>query len=130
MPKPHPEGWLAQGARFAAVGLVNTAVGLAVILGLQLLTPLGPYLANAGGYAAGLSVSFLLNRSWTFGAAGAGLDRQALRFALAFAAAYALNLGVLAGGIAAGLPPAAAQLPAICAYTGAFFVASRVWVFR
>lgn len=51
--------------RFGAVGMLNTALGYAVILaGLAL--GLGDIISNATGYAAGLVLGFFLNRQWTF----------------------------------------------------------------
>lgn len=126
----HGESLLGQALRFGLVGLANTGIGVAVILSLQALTPAGPYLANAGGYAVGLVVSFLGNRSWTFRAGDGAVTPQALRFLGSFALAYGFNIAVLAGGLAAGLPPLLAQLPAIAAYSAAFFLLGRYWVFR
>lgn len=120
---------LGQFLRFAAVGVVNTGVGLAAIIALERLTPAGPYAANAGGYVLGLATSFVLNRLWTFRAAGPA-GAQAVRFAAAFAACYALNLGVLTLGLAAGAPGWAAQGAAVAGYTLAFFALGRLVVFR
>ena len=51
--------------RFGAVGLLNMALGYAVILaGLAL--GLGDIISNATGYAAGLVLGFFPNRQWTF----------------------------------------------------------------
>lgn len=56
-------------ARFAAVGVVNTLVTLAITHGLRLFAgvPLGP--ASLIGYPAGVATSFALNRGWTFSTA-------------------------------------------------------------
>jgi len=50
--------------------------------------------ANVTGYGVGLVLSFLLNRTWTFGHRG---DRSSAmgRFLLVFAVAYVLNLAVV-----------------------------------
>lgn len=130
MSKPNADGLVAQAARFAVVGLANTGIGVAAILGLQTLTPAGPFLANAGGYAIGLAVSFIGNRGWTFGAGDGAAGPQAARFVAAFAVAYGLNLAALAAGLALGLHPLLAQLPAIAVYSVVFFLLSRGWVFR
>ncbi|MEM9148719.1 MAG: GtrA family protein [Pseudomonadota bacterium] len=129
MSKRHPDGLLQRALRFGLVGLMNTGIGLAAILAVQELTPAGPYLANGIGYGVGLVVSFLLNRRWTFAADGPALP-QALRFALTFAVCYGLNLATLGGLLALGAPAVLAQIGAMAVYTGAFFVASQVFVFR
>ena len=54
--------------RFGVIGLLNTALGYAVILaGLAL--GLGNIVSNATGHAAGLVLGFFPSRQWTFGRA-------------------------------------------------------------
>jgi putative flippase GtrA len=118
---------LGQFLRYSGVGVLNTALGLAVIWGLMALGT-GPYLANALGYAAGLALSFVLNRAWTFRARGTGWP--VLRFLLAFAVAYAANLAVLSAGLAIAPGAAyAAQFAAIGTYSVLFFLLCRFFVF-
>ena len=77
--------------RFMLVGSVNTVVGLLFIWLAKELAGFRDVAANCTGYAVGLSVSFILNKQWTFrfrGRAGAAL----LRFLLVFSVAYATNL--------------------------------------
>jgi putative flippase GtrA len=116
--------------RFLLVGLLNTAVGYAVILGLQYGIGMDRRLANVGGYLIGGMVSYVLNRRYTFASERA--HAQALpRFALAALACFGLNLAVLefASGVLA-LPGAVAQALAIGSYTVAFYAVSRCQVFR
>jgi len=119
-------------ARFSLVGIVNTAIGLAVIAILDLGFHVRPALANALGYLVGVSVSFFLTRNLVF------RDRShiasgAWRYALAMAAAFLLNQLVLleagrlfGAGAAAHL---AAQITAMATYTIANFLLCRYWVF-
>lgn len=119
---------LQQALRYGSVGLVNTAFGLSVIWVLMFFG-VGPYPANAMGYAAGLVVSFLLNRSWTFRAQHAGWP--VLRFGAAFVVAYGANLGVLALGLRIA-PEAVYVLQLVCTgvYAVLFFLLCRYFVFR
>lgn len=116
--------------RFLLVGVVNTLVGLVVIFGLKFFLQAGDVLANAAGYLVGLSVSFLLNRSWTFRHRG-NVGGAAVRFFAAFIIAYAINLSVVLTLIewwsvngylaqALGVPP----------YTVTFFLLSKYFAFR
>lgn len=77
---------------FLAVGLLNTAVGVAVIAG-GILLGLHPVLANAMGFGVGLCIGFALNSRITFGTQGSA--RLLARYLLAFCVAYAVNLGVV-----------------------------------
>jgi len=116
-----------QLARFLTVGLVNTLVGLAVIF---LLMRLGAHyvFANASGYAVGLGVSFVLNRSWTF-RAKSGASGQLARYLSVFAVCYLLNLAVVGALIANRFDPYFSQVLGIGVYTGLMFVGSRTLVF-
>jgi putative flippase GtrA len=120
-------------ARFGLAGLVNTAIGFAVVVVLDPVLGLAPALANAIGYAVGMAVGFILNRGFVFRSRGA-LPAAGLRYAIAAAAAFLLNQGVLrmagaalGGGAAHRL---AAQLMAMAAYSATLFLICRLWVFR
>jgi putative flippase GtrA len=118
---------LGQFLRYSWVGVLNTALGLGVIWGLM-GAGVGPYLANAIGYGAGLALSFFLNRAWTFRARDTGWP--VLRFLIAFAIAYAANLVVLSVGLR--VAPGAAyalQFAAIGTYSVLFFLLCRFFVF-
>jgi putative flippase GtrA len=80
--------------RYLVVGAGNTLVGLLVIyLGMYAME-LGDVAANALGYAVGIVLGFVLNRSWTFGHRGSMLPALG-RFLLVLAIAYAANLAVV-----------------------------------
>lgn len=80
--------------RFSVVGVINTAVGLAVILMLMRFGGVQYIVANAVGYAIGTVVSFVLNRSWTFYHKGPVLS-SVVRWGLVIAIAYAANVLVV-----------------------------------
>ena len=115
--------------KFLLVGVVNTAVGLAIIYGLKWLRR-SDVTANILGYLCGLMVSFTLNRNWTFRHAGTILP-AALRFLLVFAVAYLANLGTVLGLIRLlGVNGYVAQTLGIIPYTTLFYLGSRYVAFR
>lgn len=114
---------------FAAVGLINTSVGLSVMAVGEAVLKLGPYLSNMLAYAAGLMCSYVLNARWTF-RAGPGPARRPFLFMIVFALAYAINLVLLHLLLKAGAPSLAAQPVALASYSLVFFVMCRRLVFR
>jgi putative flippase GtrA len=122
-------GLPVQFARFLAVGVLNTAVGLTIIFAAKALLGWGDLAANAAGYAVGLATSFLLNRAWTFGDRGR-ISPALLRFLGAFVLAYLANLGtVFALRDLAAVDSYVAQTAGVVPYTILFFLASRAFVF-
>lgn len=122
-------GLVRQSLRFAAVGLVNTAIGLAAIYAVMFFFQTGPAIANAVGYVIGLAVSFILNRTWTFGSNR--LVVQVLpKYLLVAAIAYLLNLGAVLAAISYfSVNPYLAQLLGIGIYTVCMFFGCRWFVF-
>jgi putative flippase GtrA len=121
-----PKGEGGRIARFGLVGLFNTAVGYATILG-GLAAGLNNVQANILGYAVGLAVSFVLNSKWTFRGKVDG-DRF-LNYLLVFAAAYTVNLCVLLSGLQLEIPAPLAHFAGLVAYTICFYFGSRSFVF-
>lgn len=125
-----PANFLAVLIRFALAGMVNTGVGFIIIEALDLGLHVPSALANAGGYAAGLSIGFVLNRGFVFRKSGPGVLP---RYLVVIALAFALNQAVLAGlrlflGDAA-VARTVAQLAGMATYTALTFVLCRYWVF-
>lgn len=116
-------------ARYVLVGVINTAIGFALIL-LGLRLGLGDFVANALGYGIGIGVSYALNRWITFKVETAPSLREFGRFSAAFLVAYAANIAVLGGGRAAGLGgQPILHLAGLGLYTVLFFILSRKAVF-
>ena len=120
-------------SRFASVGLFNTALSLGVIMLLDRKFGAGPQLANAAGYAVGLSSGFLFSRGFVFRSAAA-VTNTAPRYLLTVLLGFALNQLVLLEVRRAltGLPfdHLLAQVCAMASYTVSVFLACRFWVFR
>jgi len=119
--------------RFGLVGALNTAVGLAVIVGLDLGLHVDPHLANAGGYAVGIGIGFALNRGFVFRSDG-HVGRTGAKYLAAVAIAFVANQAVLAGALhlysGMALGRLAAQVTAMVSYTFLLFALCRVWVFK
>lgn len=120
-------------ARFGGAGVINTAVGLTIIMALDLGFGVDRHLANTIGYVVGAGLSLILQKAFVFRqpahARGANL-----RYVLAMLLAFGCNQAVLT--IAGGVLPHdklgrfAAQLAAITTYTATQFLLFRLWVFR
>ncbi|KWT82687.1 MULTISPECIES: GtrA family protein [unclassified Variovorax] len=120
---------MKQLLRFAAVGVVNTALGYAVIFACMYVAGLGAVLSNVIGYAVGLIASYLLNRSFTFRSA-APPRREIIRFVAIFLLAYLANLGMLVFLIRhAGVHEGLAQVIAGVVYFALSFVLNKYYVF-
>lgn len=118
-----------QAFRYVIVGLLNTLVGLLVIVASHTVLGLSPYAANACGYVAGILVGFVANRNWTFRHFGP-IGLSAALYVTIFAACYALNLAVLWLGLTVfGWPAPLAQAAAMVVYTVCFFVGCKALVF-
>ena len=119
-----------QLVRFGLVGLLNTLIGITAIYGLMFFFNTNLMLANGIGYAIGLVVSFMLNKTWTFS------DRQGLKqvfplYLVIAAVAYGINLAVVVTTHEIlEFDPYLAQITGIGFYTIMMFVGSRWLVFR
>lgn len=112
------------------MGVVNTIVGLAVIFAAKAFLNFGDVAANAFGYAVGLTVSFFLNKAWTFGYKGE-IVATAIRFLGVFVVAYFFNLSTVLVLIHwAQINAYLAQTLGVPCYTVVFFLLSRYFVFR
>ncbi|MEK8126500.1 GtrA family protein [Paenibacillus filicis] len=73
--------------RFLLVGLLNTAIGLSVMLGLLHLAGLDYWTSTLLGTAVGACVSYLLNRTFTF-KSQASYKSSLVKFILVLACCY------------------------------------------
>jgi putative flippase GtrA len=122
---------LRQMAAFYGVGLLNTAVDVALFWLLS--TALGvPYLlAQALAYAAGATQSYLLNRTFTFHRQGRPHGPAPLRFAVVNLASLVAAAAVLYDlhGLAAA-PLLAAKAAATLVGAAVNYAGSAGWAFR
>ena len=121
---------MTQFVRFLMVGAFNTGIGLCIIYLAMWRFGVEYRYANAIGYAAGIGLSFVLNRSWTFEHRGSWRSGLA-RWLAVVAVAYGLNIAiVVALHQDLWMNAYAAQLGGIVAYTASSFFAARFFVFR
>lgn len=118
-----------QSLRFGVVGLANTAIGLAAIYALMFFWDVSPSKANALGYSLGMTVSFVLNRVWTFGS-NRSVAQELPKYLLVVAVSYLLNLGLVITAISNfAFNPYLAQLLGVGVYTVFVFSGCRRFVF-
>lgn len=116
-----------QFVTFVTVGLVNTAIGLAVISGCIYFLNLPALAANAVGYAAGIIISFKLNGTFTFRYSAIS-TASFVRFLIVFGLAYLANAGVVLA--LTSWNRYLAQAAGLFTYTVLSFTGCRVFVFR
>jgi putative flippase GtrA len=120
-------------ARFGLAGLANTAVGFAVIAGLDIGLGVRPSLANAAGYVVGIGMGFALNKKFVFGSTGKARGEFG-RYLAVVGVAFIANQAVLAAAHAmlgdSRIEHLAAQFAGMATYTVLTFVLSRYFVFN
>jgi putative flippase GtrA len=120
---------MKQLMRFAAVGVLNTVLGYAVIFACMYLAGLGAVTSNVIGYLVGLIVSYVMNRTFTFRSV-APASREMIRFVSIFLLAYLANLAVLVLSIDHfGVHEGVAQIGAGVVYFGLSFIMNKYYVF-
>jgi putative flippase GtrA len=112
--------------RFLVMGAANTALGLAVIFGLQLF--FSPVVANWMAFVLLAPVTFMAHRNWSF-RDGGGLVRSFFRYLPVVALGYAVNRIVLERSLAQAIEAHLAQGLAIAAYVIVTYLLLRLFVF-
>ena len=114
--------------RFGAVGVLNTACGLAVIYLAKWGFGWPDLAANGAGYACGIGLGFALNRRWSFQHRGAPYTAMA-RYVVVLAAAYLANLAALMAALDFGWHGDLAQLAGVVPYAVVGYLGSRWFAF-
>jgi len=114
--------------RYLLIGVLNTLFGMTVIVGLHAGVGLNLTAANAIGYGLGLSLSYVLNRTWTFRHAGSA-GKSVLLFAATVAFAFAINLAIITGLMAGGASYLVAQAMGVISYSAIVFWGLKYAVF-
>lgn len=124
---------LVQFMKFGTVGAVGWMADTTTVYSLRY--SLGLYGAGAAAYLVGASVTWLLNRLWTFRGLGGGpVHRQWARFLMVNLVGFTLNRGTYA--IVVTYVPLCARQPVFATAAGAVagmfmnFGLSRTMVFR
>jgi putative flippase GtrA len=116
--------------KFGAVGIANTGLDVAIFSVLTLIAGLPAVAANLVSYSAGIGLSFVLNRAWTF------RDRhrrhpwtQLILFAAGNVAGLALSTLIVAA-LAGAWGPLSAKAASIAATFAWNYLFSNLVVFR
>ena len=125
---------IVQFLRFGLVGTAGFVMDSAVLLAMLALG-VGPYAGRVASYLAAASLTFALNRAWTFrSAAQAPVARQWGQFVALNLLGFAANYGTYAAALAAS--PLVAAHPVLGVAAGSIagmfinFALSRRFVFR
>ncbi|WP_068113030.1 GtrA family protein [Tropicimonas marinistellae] len=131
--EPAHGGLFGQALRYGLVGIVNTVVSYVIIVSLHLWGGVALVAANVAGYAIGLAISYVGNRSWTFsdasGARSRGHRRGVVAFLVLVAIGFCANLAVTAGLTGWGVNYPLSQLAGFVAYSTIVFLGLRHVVF-
>lgn len=116
--------------RYGMVGLVNTGVTAAVIFLLK-LTGIHYALYTLAGYAVGITVSFLLNRRFTFRKQDKKAGRQLAKF-LSVTISLLLLTQLLQYLLIdlAGIKETFGVIIGMVFYTGTGYILNRIFVFK
>ena len=113
--------------RYSIVGIINTAVGYALIFSLMYFG-MGAYQSNGITYFIGFIVSFFLNKKFVFRSKGS-YRRESLKFFLFMALAFLFNLAILHLLLKREMNAYVSQCFAGGTYSIAMYLASRKLVF-
>lgn len=122
------ELWRSTIVRFASVGILNTLLTIAIIFTLKKSFGMPDAAANFSGYSAGILLSFMLNRKWTF-AHRADARIAFAKFLIVFAVAYTVNVTAVLLLIRIGVNSYLSHLCGMPIYTAIFYVGSRYFAF-
>lgn len=114
--------------RYALVGVANTTLGMAIIMGLHAFLGLGIVAANVVGYGLCWTLAFALNRAWTFQHEGAA-SRAAILWIIVTVAAFCVNLVIVTSLDAFETPYFVAQAIGCATYSILTFLGARHVVF-
>ena len=127
---------LQEPLKFLAVGVINTAVGAAVMLTLYNIFHAGYWVSSAANYILGSVCSFFLNKYFTFGSKRLCV-REALAFVLCIAACYAFAYGIARPCVRMAfsqysktVQDNAAMILGSAVFTAANFICQKYIVFR
>ena len=122
--------------RFILVGIVNTAVGTAIMFGLYNLAGCSYWFSSAANYILTSILSFFLNKYFTF----QNHERsaaQVVRFVVNIAVCYVLAYGIaqpavvwLLSGQPVKVQENVAMLVGMCLFVGFNYLGQRLFAFR
>ncbi len=121
--------------KFLLVGVINTLVGTAIMLGLYNLAGASYWLSSAANYVLTSILSYFLNKYFTFRSQGNSW-REIARFAVNIAVCYVIAYGVAKPLVIWALSTATekvrdnvAMLVGMCLFTGLNYLGQRFFAF-
>lgn len=114
---------------YGVIGAISAGTDAAIFWQLTTRAVLAPQLANAVGVACGITLSFWLNRAFTFQVRDRALTRFATFWAVGLGG-LALSAIILELGLALGLPAMQVKLVSILFVAGVQFALNRTITFR
>jgi putative flippase GtrA len=115
--------------KYLLVGIINTIVGYGIIFFLMFVG-VSPEVSNIVGYAVGISVSYVLNKIYTF-QSKAHPKKEFPKFVLSLLASYTLNFLTLVLCIhILKINPYISQIISGAVYTLSGFVFLKYFAFR
>jgi putative flippase GtrA len=122
--------------KFLAAGVVNTALGAAVMFTLYNVAGCGYWFSSAVAYIAGAALNFFLNKHFTF-RVKEWRTRAVIYFALTIAASYLVAYGIAKPAVSWLMRDSASRLSGnislftgMCLYTVINYIGQRFVVFR
>ena len=122
--------------KFAAVGVLNTLVGSAIMFGLYNLAGASYWISSAANYILASILSYVLNKKFTFRHEGE-VVKSGLRFALNIAVCYFLAYGIakpcalfLLDGYSVSVQENVAMLIGMCLFVGLNYLGQKLFVFK
>jgi putative flippase GtrA len=139
--KPH-RGTKSKLARevvtFSIIGVINTILGLAVMLGLYNLLHTGYWISSAISYVVGSIVSYVLNKKYTFRYTGdtvGTLMKFAINIAVCYIIAYSLAKPLMIFVLSSfdlniRIVEQIAMIFGMCIFTSLNFIGQKFFTFR
>lgn len=122
--------------KFIIVGVINTLVGMAIMLGLYNLAGCSYWVSSAANYILTSILSYFLNKYFTFQNKEKSL-RQVLRFIINIAVCYLLAYGIakpltlaVLAGFGEKVQTNVAMLVGMCLFTALNYIGQRLFAFK
>jgi putative flippase GtrA len=114
--------------RYTVTAIINTGLGIFVILTLHVGLNLGLVVSNAVGYGIGVLCSFTLNRSWTF-SSQTNILSAGVKYLITVGIAFALCITLITSLQVADTQYVVAQVMGSSLYSIVVFLGAKYVIF-
>ncbi len=122
--------------KFAAVGVLNTLVGTAIMFGLYNLAGASYWVSSAANYVLASILSYVLNKKFTFRHEGK-VVQSGIRFAVNIAVCYFLAYGIakpcaaaILEGFSSSMQENTAMFMGMCIFVVLNYFGQKMFVFK